>query len=66
MVTDHSFPPSFLVMLNQVAIVRLGAVIIFLGVALGAFGAHGLEDLLKENERTETWDTAVLLSLIHI
>ena len=54
MVTDHSFPPSFPVMLNQVAIIRLGSVIIFLGVALGAFGAHGLEDLLKENERVET------------
>ena len=65
MVTDHSFPPSFLVMLNQVAIVRLGAVIIFLGVALGAFGAHGLEHLLKENERAETWDTAVLYHLFH-
>ncbi len=65
MVIDHSFPPSLPVMLNQVAIIRLGAVIMFLGVALGAFGAHGLEDLLKENDRVETWNTAVLYHLFH-
>ena len=52
-------------MMNQVAIIRLGSVTIFLGVALGAFGAHGLEDLLQENKRVETWDTAVLYHLIH-
>lgn len=51
--------------MNQVAIIRLGSVTIFLGVALGAFGAHGLEDLLQENKRVETWDTAVLYHLIH-
>ena len=47
------------------SIVRMAAVLAFLGVALGAFGAHGLEDILKENERVATWDTAVLYHLVH-
>jgi uncharacterized membrane protein YgdD (TMEM256/DUF423 family) len=29
-----------------------------LGVALGAFGAHGLESTLVENGRTDTFQTA--------
>ena len=35
------------------------------GVGLGAFGAHGLEDLLIENGRTDTFDTAVVYHLFH-
>lgn len=41
------------------------AVFGFLGVGLGAFGAHGLEDVLRANGRMETWDTAVLYQLVH-
>lgn len=37
----------------------------FLGVALGAFGAHALKDILTANERLATWDTAVLYQLVH-
>lgn len=37
----------------------------FLGVALGAFGAHGLEEVLKANGREATWDTAVLYQFVH-
>lgn len=37
----------------------------FLGVTLGAFGAHGLEDLLQKNDRLDTWQTAVFYQLIH-
>lgn len=44
---------------------RAGAALMFLGVGLGAFGAHGLKDILLENGRLETWDTAVLYHLIH-
>ncbi len=44
---------------------RLGAIMMFLGIGLGAFGAHGLEKILIENGRIETWDTAVLYHLIH-
>jgi len=52
-------------MLTQSAIIRLGSALVFLGVALGAFGAHGLEAILEENNRVETWNTAVLYHLIH-
>lgn len=41
------------------------AIIAFLGVALGAFGAHGLKDLLLEKGTTGTWETAVFYHLIH-
>lgn len=44
---------------------RLSAIIAFLGIALGAFGAHGLEQLLEKNGRVDTWDTAVLYHLVH-
>jgi uncharacterized membrane protein YgdD (TMEM256/DUF423 family) len=37
----------------------------FLGVALGAFGAHSLEAVLKANERLATWETAVLYQFVH-
>ncbi len=37
----------------------------FLGIALGAFGAHGLEKILTENGRIDTWETAVFYHLIH-
>lgn len=45
--------------------IRIAALIMFLGIALGAFGAHGLEDLLTRNNRHDTWHTAVLYHLIH-
>ena len=35
------------------------------GVALGAFGAHGLERLLAERGTSATWETAVLYHLLH-
>ncbi len=45
---------------------RIAAVLGFLAVALGAFGAHGtLHDLVVKNERVATWDTAVLYHLTH-
>ena len=31
----------------------------FIGVALGAFGAHGLKETLAEGQRAEWWSTAV-------
>ena len=36
-----------------------------LGVALGAFGAHGLQALLAEHGTTQSWDTAARYQLIH-
>ena len=44
---------------------RTGAIMMFLGIALGAFGAHSFKEVLVENGRMDTWDTAVLYHLIH-
>jgi uncharacterized membrane protein YgdD (TMEM256/DUF423 family) len=45
--------------------VRVAALMGFLGVALGAFGAHGLKDILDRNATLATWQTAVFYHLIH-
>ncbi|HEY0947242.1 MAG TPA: DUF423 domain-containing protein [Opitutaceae bacterium] len=37
----------------------------FAGVALGAFGAHGLKATLAARGMTAAWDTAVLYHLVH-
>jgi uncharacterized membrane protein YgdD (TMEM256/DUF423 family) len=36
-----------------------------LAVALGAFGAHGLKDLLAQNGTTAIWEKAVFYHFIH-
>lgn len=45
--------------------VRIAAVLGFLGVALGAFGAHGLRSMLEANGRVDVWQTAVFYHLVH-
>lgn len=37
----------------------------FLGVALGAFGAHGLKEVLERHQALATWQTAVQYHLVH-
>jgi len=37
----------------------------FLGVALGAFGAHALKATLEAHASVDTWRTAVLYQLVH-
>lgn len=44
---------------------RISAIAGFTAVSLGAFGAHGLEKVLQQNDRVDTWDTAVLYHLTH-
>lgn len=44
---------------------RGAAALCFLGVALGAFGAHALKATLQANDTTEVWKTAVLYHFIH-
>lgn len=51
--------------MNSNTALRLAAILGFLGVALGAFGAHGLHDLLVKNGRVANWETAVLYHLVH-
>jgi len=51
--------------MNSQTAFRISAALGFLGVALGAFGAHGFHDLLEKNGRLATWETAVLYHLSH-
>ena len=44
---------------------RISAAFGFLAVALGAFGAHGLKDLLTRNDMLAVWQTAALYHLVH-
>lgn len=45
---------------------RIAALLGFLAVALGAFGAHGgLHDLLAKNHKLEMWEKAVFYHLVH-
>lgn len=51
--------------LNAATALKITAVLGALAVGLGAFGAHGLEDLLTRTSRVETWKTAASYHLIH-
>ena len=44
---------------------RISAVLGFLAVALGAFGAHGLKGILEAHNQTANWETAARYHLIH-
>ena len=44
---------------------RIAAALGFVGVGLGAFGAHGLKDLLTQNGTTAIWEKAVFYHFIH-
>ncbi len=52
-------------MLNSSSAFRLSALAGFLAVAFGAFGAHGLHDLLVKNDRVDVWNKAALYHLVH-
>ena len=51
-------------MTNSLAL-RASAVLGFLGVALGAFGAHKLKALLASHGTTAVWEKAVLYQFVH-
>ena len=51
--------------MNSQTALRISAIVGFLAVALGAFGAHGLHGVLEKNARLATWETAVLYHLTH-
>jgi uncharacterized membrane protein YgdD (TMEM256/DUF423 family) len=49
--------------MNQIT--RIASVFGFLGVSLGAFGAHALKNRLLANSFLEAWHTATLYLLLH-
>ena len=51
--------------MNSVKTLKIAALFGFLSVLIGAFGAHGLEDVLIENQRLETYKTAVNYQFYH-
>lgn len=52
-------------LISQPLALKLTAILGALGVGLGAFGAHGLKDLLTAHDRLGTWETAVFYHLVH-
>ncbi len=51
--------------MNSITALRITAIVGFLGVALGAFGAHGLQDHLRELGTLPVWEKAVLYQMVH-
>lgn len=45
--------------------IQAGAILGLIGVALGAFGAHALKNMLDETGRTATFETAVKYQFYH-
>jgi len=43
---------------------RIASIVMALGVVLGAFGAHSLEELI-EPKQLKAWNTAILYQFIH-
>lgn len=51
--------------MSNATALRITAGFGFLAVALGAFGAHGLKDLLVRNDTLAIWEKAVFYHFIH-
>ena len=51
--------------MNSATATRIAAAAGLLAVALGAFGAHGLKDLLAQNGTAAIWEKAVFYHFIH-
>jgi uncharacterized membrane protein YgdD (TMEM256/DUF423 family) len=51
--------------MNSTTAFRISASIGFLAVALGAFGAHGLQPLLLQNGTAQIWEKAASYHLVH-
>src|SRR5215831_13094101 len=49
----------------SVVIFRIAAILCFLAVALGAFGAHGLRSTLEARGMLDVWNKAVFYHFIH-
>ena len=51
--------------MNQSLATRIAAAMGLLAVVLGAFGAHGLKELLAQNGMAGVWEKAVFYHFIH-
>ena len=51
--------------MNATLAARIAAAIGLLAVVLGAFGAHGLKELLAQNGTAAIWEKAVFYHFIH-
>ena len=51
--------------MNPATATRIAAATGLFAVALGAFGAHGLKDLLAQNGTAAVWEKAVFYHFIH-
>jgi uncharacterized membrane protein YgdD (TMEM256/DUF423 family) len=51
--------------MNMKTTLITGAIVAGLGVAIGAFGAHGLKEILAENNREATFELAVRYQFYH-
>jgi len=51
--------------MTNTSALRIAAVMGFLAVALGAFGAHGLKEVLARNNMVSVWEKAVFYHFIH-
>jgi uncharacterized membrane protein YgdD (TMEM256/DUF423 family) len=49
----------------SVTLFRIGAVLCFLAVGLGAFGAHGLRSTLEGRGMLDVWNKAVFYQFVH-
>lgn len=51
--------------MDIISAIRISAIAGFLGVALGAFGAHALQKHLAALQMTDVWQKAVFYHLVH-
>src|SRR5213596_972243 len=49
----------------SISLFRIAAALCFLAVALGAFGAHSLKQILETHGMLDVWNKAVLYHFIH-
>jgi uncharacterized membrane protein YgdD (TMEM256/DUF423 family) len=58
-------PKEIKTLVTNSTALRISASFGFLAVGLGAFGAHGLKDLLTRNGTLSIWEKAVFYQFIH-
>lgn len=51
--------------MKATSIIQTAAIFGAIAVGIGAFGAHGLKEILTETDRTETFETAVKYHFYH-